>query len=128
MLGLMVLLPLGSSNLENSGEAGQRECLMCCWDQGADVITCVQINNYLCRWSIHTAWSWVQSLLLVGRSITEIKRQTLSPPHLTPAFLLFFLSLLSGALLQSFVLLFSYFSCAIVSTFLLALQVPVNSF
>lgn len=114
MLGLMVLLPLGSSNLENSGEAGQRECLMCCWDQRADVITCVQINNYLCRWSIHTAWSWVQSLLLVGRSITEIKRQTLSPPHLTSAFLLFFsLFAVWGAapiLRSTFLLLFMCYS------------------
>lgn len=44
LLGWMVLLPLGSSNLETGGEAGQREGSDCCWDQSADVITCVQIN------------------------------------------------------------------------------------
>lgn len=43
----MVLLPLCSSDLENGGEAGQRECLMRCCDQDADVITCVQINEII---------------------------------------------------------------------------------
>lgn len=47
MLGLMVLPPLGSSNVETGGEAGQRECSECCWDQHADVIACVQINEII---------------------------------------------------------------------------------
>lgn len=42
MLGLVVLIPLGNSDLETDGEAGQREC---CWDQRADVITCALINE-----------------------------------------------------------------------------------
>ena len=45
----MVLLPLGSSDLEAGGEAGQRECWMCCWDQCADVITGAQINEITAR-------------------------------------------------------------------------------
>lgn len=129
MLRLMVLLPPGSSNLETGGQAGQRECSVCCCDQCADVITCVQINEIItCADGAYTqlvsANSWMQSSWLVGRKVIKNKKHRLSLPLLIhPFFSLLLVSWLT--------LLYSSPSTrtmAIVIMFLLALQVPINSF
>lgn len=108
MLRLMVLLPPGSSNLETGGQAGQRECSVCCCDQCADVITCVQINEIItCADGAYTqlvsANSWMQSSWLVGRKVIKIKKHRLSLPLLIhPFFFSPFGVLADSALLQPF--------------------------